>query len=294
MNGANIDGKYAPTVTSYDYDVPIAEDGTLREKFFLFRDAIQSVTGVKPPEPPTAMEVRALEPAKLDAAAPLMENLPRAIESATTLTMEQVEQNYGYILYRTTLKKGGELKLDELHSYARVYVDGKLAGTLDRRLGESTLKIAAGKDAQLDILVENSGRVNFGPHFPTDAAGITKRATLDGEELRGWKIFSLPMDNVSALSYTAKSCEGACFARGFFTVEKPVDSFVDMRGFSKGMVFINGQPLGRFWHIGPQQTLYLPAPWLKAGRNEIVVFDLDSKAGQSVKFTDKPVLDEAH
>jgi beta-galactosidase len=298
MNGANInDGKYEPTVTSYDYNVPIAEDGSLRDKFYLFREAIQSVTGVKPPEPPAPTVARALTPVKLSELASLWNNLPAPVKSEKVQPMEKLGQSYGYILYRTTLAgpAAGELKIDQVHSYALVFVDGRLAGTVDRRLGQSTLKIAlTKKNAQLDILVENSGRVNFGNEFPFEHAGITSSVKLNGKELTGWQIYPLPMNNVSALQYTEKTCENACFLRGNLNVEKPVDTFVDLRGFGKGVVFVNGRALGRFWKIGPQQTLYLPAPWLKAGGNEIVVFDLESTAGRSLKFLDQAVLNENH
>jgi beta-galactosidase len=296
MNGANIDnGKYEPDVTSYDYDVPIAENGVLREKYFLFRDVIRSVTGVTPPEPPPATEARGFAPVKLETAAPLWAGLPKPVESNKILSMEQVDQSYGYILYRTTLSTPakGELKIDELHSYAQVYVDGKMVGTLDRRRGQSALTIeSAHVGAQLDILVENTSRVNYGKAFPVERAGITKSVQLGGAELRGWKIYPLPMENVSALKYSNAACTGACFARGALTVEKPADTFVDMRGFGKGEVFVNGRALGRFWSIGPQQTLYLPAPWLHAGKNEIVIFDLETHGGRSVQFLDKPILDQ--
>jgi beta-galactosidase len=294
MNGANSDGKnYEPDVTSYDYDVPITENGALREKFFLFRDVIRKVTGETLPEPPAATEPRAFASVKLETSASLWDALPKPIESQHTLTMEQVDQSYGYILYRTTLKTvaQGDLKLEELHSYAQVYVDGRLAGTLDRRLGQSALKIEGAKaGARLDILVENTGRVNYGKAFGGEQAGITKRVTLNGAELTGWKIYPLPMAKVSALRYTATACAGACFASGVLTVDQPADTFMDMSGFGKGEVFVNGRALGRFWKIGPQKTLYLPGPWLHAGANEIVVFDLESAPGRSVPLVEKAVL----
>jgi len=296
MNGANIDhGEYQPDVTSYDYDVPIAEDGALREKYFLFRDVIRQVTGVTPPEPPAPTETHAFAPITLDASASLWNTLPNPIESDSILSMEQVGQAYGYILYRTTLASlfKGELKIDELHSYAQVYLDGELAGTLDRRLGQSTLTIENKRtNARLDILVENTGRVNYGRQFSGERAGITKRVLLNGKELHGWKIYPLPMENVSALTYLSAHCEGACLLRGTLVIDKPADTFVDLRGFTKGEVFVNGRALGRFWKIGPQQTLYLPAPWLHIGKNEVVVFDLEHGTTQSLPFLDKSVLDE--
>lgn len=296
MNGANIDGgKYEPDVTSYDYDVPISESGELKPKWFLFRDVIYSVTGVMQPEAPEPIVAEALPPVVLKLSASIWDNLPKPIDSAQILSMEDVGQSYGYILYRTRLAHAGsrELKLDEVHDYAQIYVDGQLAGTLDRRLGQSTLSIhAARENAQLDILVENTGRVNFGRQFPMERAGITHAVTLDGVPLTGWQIYPMPMDHLDSLAFKAGPCTGACFFAAAFQVDSPADTFVDTRSLGKGEMFINGRPLGRFWQIGPQRTLYLPAPWLKRGDNQIVVFDLDGKPDAEVPFAARAILDE--
>ena len=294
MAGANIDGgRYEPDVTSYDYDVPISESGELRPKYFLFRDAIRNATGVTPPEPPAPMPAQALDPIKLERGASLWENLPQPVASEKILSMEDVGQSYGYILYRTTLAPalGGVLKLDELRSYAQVYLDGTLVGKLDRRLDESSLKIEHDrKSRRLDILVENTGRVNFGKQFPNERAGITRQVTLNGEEMKGWQIYPLPMDALQTLKFTDAKCAGACFYRAMLNVDKTSDTFVNTGALGKGEVFVNGKPLGRFWKIGPQKTLYLPGPWLKPGANEIVVFDLEGQAAKPVEFPALPKL----
>lgn len=208
--------------------------------------------------------------------------------------MEDVGQAYGYILYRTHLKKaaGGEMSLDELHSYAQVYLDGKLVGTLDRRLKQSSLTLpASDKKAQLDILVENTGRVNFGKTIGGERAGITRQVTLDGKPLRGWDIYSLPMTAVDKLPFNTAPCEGACFYRGSFDLAATGDTFLDTGEFTKGELWLNGRALGRIWNIGPQQTLYAPAPWLTQGKNDVIVFDMQGKTGASIRGLDKPMLD---
>ena len=295
MNGANIDGgNYQPTVTSYDYDAPVSESGELTKKFYLMRDAIREATGKTPPAPPAPLPVKALPAVKLERTASIWSALPKPIESGQILSMEDVGQSYGYILYRTVIEHAqtADLHIDELHSYAKVYLDGALVGTLDRRLGQSSLPITTTHEkTRLDILVENTGRVNFGHEFPNERAGITHLVTLGDATLAGWQIYPLPMEKVDALKYADGSCAGACFYQASFDVDEPADTFVDTRQLGKGEVWINGQPLGRFWNIGPQRTLYLPAPWLKKGRNQIVVFDLDGQMGRSVGFLDHAILD---
>lgn len=296
MNGANSDGEnYEPDTTSYDYDAPVSESGALASKFFLFRDAIRAVTGIAPPPPPEPLPVHTLDPVTLTQASSLWDNLPKPIVSDKILSMEDVGQSYGYILYRTIIPRaqGADLQFDALHSYAQVYLDGVLAGTVDRRLNQSSLTIRTTHDnTRLDILVENTGRVNFGRQFPNERAGITARVLLGAEELRGWSIYPLPMLHGNEASFSSAKCDGACFYRATFKVDAVADTFVDAGSLNKGEVWINGEPLGRFWNVGPQHTLYLPAPWLKKGENEILVFDLNGQSGRTVAFPAKPILSD--
>ncbi len=295
MNGANSDGQnYEPDTTSYDYDAPVSEGGELTPKYSLFRDVIRQATGQTPPDPPAPIPARAFAPVQLSRSASLWQNLPKPIESNDILSMEDVGQNYGYILYRTTIPhaQSGELRIDGLHSYARVSIDGQLAGTLDRRLNQSTLPLQIPHDgARLDILVENTGRVNFGHKLPGERAGITRQVTLANAPLAGWQIYPLPMQNVDSPSYTSDPCSGPCFYQASLQIDEPADTYLDTRSLGKGEVFVNGEPLGRFWNVGPQGTLYLPAPWLRKGANEIVVFDLEGRPDRTVDFLAQPVLD---
>jgi beta-galactosidase len=298
MNGANSDGKgsYEPDVTSYDYAAPLDESGRTTPKYFAFRDVIAKATGVTPPPVPEVAAAIGVPAVALPESASLWKNLPRPIHSKQVLSMEDVDQAYGYILYRTRLKKSaaGELALDELHSYAQVYLDGKLVGTVDRRLKQNTLALPAVKGkAQLDILVENTSRVNFGKQIGGERAGITKQVTLNGRPLTGWDIFPLPMTDVDKLPYSTEPCEGACFYRGSFNLAAVGDTFLDTGEFTKGQLWLNGHALGRIWNVGPQQTLYAPGPWLVEGKNEVIVFDLEGKPGRTVRGLDKPVLDRA-
>jgi beta-galactosidase len=295
MNGANIEGGvYEPDVTSYDYDSPLNESGRPTAKYFAFRDVIAQATGITPPPVPEVAAPISIPAVSMKEAASLWSNLPEPVRSEQVLSMEDVDQSYGYILYRTKLKgaPAGELILDEMHSYAQVYLDRKLVGTLDRRLKQDRLMLpAATRNARLDILVENTGRVNFGQFIGGERAGITKRVTLDGMPLLGWKIFPLPMTAVDSLHYSTKPCEGACFYRGNFDLAAVGDTFLETSQFSKGELWLNGHALGRVWNIGPQRTLYAPEPWLMRGQNEIVVFDLQGKMGTGVRGLEKPVLD---
>jgi beta-galactosidase len=295
MNGANSDGKnYEPDVTSYDYDAPLDESGRPSAKYFTFRQVIAKDTGVTPAEVPAVAASMKIPEFKTEGAVSLWEVLPKPIRSKRVRSMEDLGQAYGYILYRTHVKgpRKGPLVVDGLHDYAQVYVDGKLAGSLDRRLAQNQLAVdVPAEGARLDILVENTGRINFNIVLRGERKGIVGQVTLDGKPVEGWEIYPLPMEQPAKYPFTNSACEGPCFYRATFEVDSPADTFLDTSAFTKGAVWLNGQPLGRVWNIGPQKTLYVPGPWLHKGENEVVVFDLNGGAGRTLMGRDKPVWD---
>jgi beta-galactosidase len=294
MNGANTDGKgsYEPDVTSYDYDSALDESGRPTPKYFAMRDAIAKVTGVTPPPVPKVPPAMSVPAVTMQETASLWDNLPLAISSDQVESMEDIGQAYGWILYRTHLKTpaSGELVLDQIHSYAQVYVNKKLVGTIDRRLKQDSIPLRATAGAQLDILVENTGRVNFGKTIGGERAGITKQVTLAGKPLLGWEIYPLTMTHVEKLPFAKKPCEGPCFYRSAFDLTKTADTFLDTTAFSKGQLWLNDHALGRIWNVGPQKTLYAPAPWLSKGSNQVIVFDARGKMGGTLRGLDKPEL----
>jgi beta-galactosidase len=255
---------------------------------------IAKATGVTPPPVPDVAAPISVPALTMMESASLWKNLPKPIRSEQVLSMEDLDQAYGYILYRAHLKSGGsgELVLDELHSYAQVYLDGVLVGTLDRRLKQDRLVLpAVRRNAQLDILVENTGRVNFGKSIGKERAGITKQVMLAGKPIIEWEIYPFSMTDLSALSFSKKPCEGACFYRASFDLVAVGDTFLDTSEFTKGQLWLNGVALGRIWDVGPQKTLYTPGPWLRVGQNKVVVFDLRGKMGAVIRGLDHPILD---
>jgi beta-galactosidase len=305
MNGANSsDAKpnmYEPDVTSYDYDSALDESGRPTAKFFAFRDIIAKATGVTPPAVPEVAAPIAIAPFKLTEAASLWDNLPKPVASAMPLTMEDLGQSYGFILYRAKALiqgKAATLALGGPHDYASVYFDGKLAGTIDRRLGESGLSVPQAdapyttKLLRVDILVENTGRINYSKQLRQERKGIGQFVSVNGDPVSSWQIYSLPMTDPSKVAFRKAECSGPCFYRGTFVVEKPGDTFLDTSNLGKGQLWVNGHALGRFWKIGPQKTLYVPGVWLKKGANEVVVFDVDGKPAATMEGLAKAELGE--
>ena len=291
MNGANSNGNdYEPDVTSYDYDAPISESGLPREKYFKFRDAITRVTGVQPPPVPSISSAVTYSIRPIVESASLWDNLPKPISSPHLMTMEEIGQSYGYILYSKHLdaSQSGLLVLDGLHDYARIYIDRVLIGVIDRRLNQSSLDIPiAAKGRELAILVENTGRINYNIALRNESKGILNRVLLADKELTGWSIFSLPMDHPEKLKYQKSSCSGPCFFRTSFVAPPAAkDTFLNATPIQKGFAWVNGIPLGRAWNVGPQASLFIPGSWLKQGRNSLVVLDLQEDTPLALQTTD--------
>lgn len=291
--GANSGGKggYEPDVTSYDYDAPVNEQGSATPKYDSLRQLIGSYLpkGKKlpaVPKPIPTITIPAFNPAPFTS---VWDHLPQPVNSPQPKPFEAYGQDYGFIVYKTTLigHKSGKLTIKDLHDYATVFLNGKYIGKLDRRLGEKTIEIPVSdvKNPVLEILVEGMGRINFAEAI-IDRKGITDRVVLNGMTLMNWDVYSLPMTEKFVQELTASSSNATKpgqFFKATFNLDKTGDTYIDMSGYKKGIVWVNGHNLGRYWEIGPQKNLYCPAPWLKKGANDIVIFDLHQEAAAPVK-----------
>lgn len=297
-NGANTGRGYQPQPTSYDYDAPLGEWGNCYPKYHAFRKVIQKYLpeGTVLPDVPTDNPTTTFASVELKESAPLSAAFHQTTQSEEVLSMEEVGADFGYIHYQTTIKKPGKQKLtiQDLRDYAVILVDGKYVASLDRRYNQNSVVLnIPNTPITLEILVENTGRVNYGPDILFNRKGITNQVLCGDEKLTGWSItpLSLYKEKVSDMKFGATIKNVPAFHKGIFTIHKKGDCFVDMTRWGKGAVWVNGKSLGRFWNIGPQQTLYLPAPWLKEGENEIVVFEMEDTGNHTLQGLNQPILD---
>ena len=283
--------QYQPDVTSYDYDAPINEMGQATPKYYALRNLLAQYQPARHQLPaiPASATVIEIPEIVCSSSASIWENLPVAIPSAQPKPMEMFGQKGGFILYRTNLigHKKGKLRITELHDYATIFVDGKYIGKLDRTKAENLIDLPASTNAnpQLDILVEGMGRINFAEYM-IDRKGITERVSLNGMTLMNWQIYPLPFDESYLNNLKFRSGEvtrPGNFFKGVFRLTISGDTYLDMSQWEKGIVWVNGHHLGRYWNIGPQKRLYCPAPWLKKGENEIVIFDIHQSTPKPVK-----------
>ena len=302
MNGANmnINDPYAPQVSSYDYDAPLDEAGNATAKYYAFRDVIAKhlPAGKKLPPVPAKKKTIAINNIALTGYANLFEHLPAPVNAKQPLCFEELDQAYGYVLYRTVLNKthAGYLSVKELRDYALVYINGSFVGSLDRRLNKDSLvlqQLPAG--TVLDILVENNGRINYGPYLTDNRKGITRQVTLHGVPVLNWQHFRFPFNDSKGFTYTTNNAQvkqQPALYKGSFTLTETGDTYLDLSKFGKGVVFLNGHHLGKYWEIGPQQTIYVPAGWLNKGQNEIIVLDLLKQAHTHINALPEPVLNQ--
>jgi beta-galactosidase len=302
MNGANLElTGYHSDVTSYDYAAPLDECGDPAPRFDAYREVLRKYADIPETSIVRSAPKRAYGSIDLRESIGLFDALgvlSRKHVSVTPDPMEFFDQDYGFILYRTRITgPRGEAMLiaHEVCDRAQVFVDGKPIGVLERETGDEALSLEIpAEGVTLDLLVENMGRVNFGPGL-IDRKGIVGRVTFDWQVLFNWEVYPLPLNDLSRLPLTPTlSPEGRGstprFYRGAFAVDVAADTFLALPGWTKGVAWINGFNLGRYWQRGPQQTLYVPAPVLKKGANEIIVFELHSAERLTVELRDHPTL----
>ncbi|SHM78069.1 beta-galactosidase [Xylanibacter ruminicola] len=303
--GANSPG-FAPDVTSYDYDAPINEYGGTTEKFFQLRKMMQKYSKTPlpaiPVRPANMINIPAFE---MKEHADILLGADSLVMNSPLRTMEELNQGWGSMVYITSLPEidtPSVLTLNDGHDFAQVFIDSTYIGKIDRVRNEKSLLLPAVKKGQeLKILIEAMGRINFGRAIK-DYKGITESVTLstdkDGHELiwnlKRWDIFTIPdsyaaakkaLDTAKRDSLTKMVFKGSGYYRGYFNLKRVGDTFLNMENWGKGQVYVNGHAIGRFWSIGPQQTLYVPGCWLKKGKNEVVVLDVVGPSAKAFYFT---------
>ncbi|NUT70910.1 beta-galactosidase family protein [Pseudarthrobacter sp. C4D7] len=294
-NGANDKGIYEPTITSYDYDAPLTEDGHPTGKYFAFRDVIARHFPV-PAEVP-APRPRATESVvTVSSAATLLDVVsagPAEKMQGTIPPSEATGQYRGFFVYERELANGGVLTFGQVRDRAQFFLDGLPLGTLSRELGERSIVIP--RDGLLQILMEDQGRVNYGPRIG-EAKGLIGPALLDGAEVLDWNLRPVDLSSLQMFRAAANQLSGSGGVAGpsmsfaMFEADGPGDRYLCLDGWTKGNAFINGFNLGRYWSRGPQRTLYVPGPLIREGTNELAILELQSSSSRDLRFVHGPDL----
>ena len=302
--GANFPN-FSPTTTSYDYDAPINEYGRATPKYYEARNLLEKYLpeGETLSPVPDSIPTISIPKFELTEVATIFDNLPKAKISKEIKSMEFFDQGWGSILYRTKLAKSDAkqtLVITDANDWTQVYINGEKIGTLNRLKGEKSVLLPPVNEGDvLDILVEAMGRMNFGKGI-YDWKGITEKVELVSESgktlVENWEVFNIPVDYAFAKNKNYKKQDNTtkhpAYYKATFKLDKTGDTFLDMRSWSKGMVWVNGYAIGRYWEVGPQQALYVPGCWLKKGENEVIILDMASPEEASTQGLRQPILDQ--
>ncbi|MCO4292199.1 beta-galactosidase [Solitalea sp. MAHUQ-68] len=299
-SGANYDKNHdiQPDMTSYDYDAPISEAGWVTPKYTALRELLKKNVSYKIPEIPAQNPVIEIPEIKLSKSFALLDlmNSIEPVSNDKPLTFEQLNQGHGFVLYSRKFNQpiSGKLELNGLRDYALVYVNGEKVAELNRYYKNYSCEIDVPFNATVDILVENFGRINYGAKITENNKGIISPVLINGTEITGkWKMYKMPLESEKEFAKlkAAPAKTQPQVLQGKFTLNETGDTFLDMENWGKGIVFVNGHHLGRYWNVGPQQTLYVPGCWLKKGENEITIVELNDVPSTTIKAVKVPVLE---
>ena len=294
-NGANHDQVLQPTITSYDSDAPIGEDGTLSEKFHALRALFAPFHAGELPPVPAPPRRQAAATASLRPRIALIEVIAALPAvggvSPRPRTFEELGAEDGLVAYEADVSFPADatLTIDGLHDRAVVFLGERRLGVLERD-GEASLALPVdGGTGRLTIIVESLGRINYGP-YTGEGKGIMRGVMIGRRLVNGWTHRLVPQQAPRTVENADPGVSDGV-AVAVFDIAEPLDAWLAFPGGSKGMVWLNGFLLGRYWTVGPQETLYAPAPLWKAGRNEIVVLDTDG-LGAAVEIREQPSFGE--
>lgn len=297
MNGRN-GGSRTADVTSYDYDAPLTEDGRITKKYELCKEVISRYKRIH--EVPLSAGIKRKAYGKITCSGKtdlfsVLEDISKPVHSVCPLTMEEIDQNYGYILYRIPIRakeKLSDIMLEGAADRVLGYVNQNHVFTAFAENINDTFHLDPMENAAfVDLLCENIGRENFGTGIEKQRKGISDGVRINGHRYFGFDIYPIPLDEeqIGKIDFNSGYAENSpAFYRFDFEADEPADTFLELEGFGKGCAFINGFNLGRFWEIGPQRRLYLPGPLLKKGRNTIIVFETEGRAADSIYLADEP------
>ena len=297
MNGSNYYDELTPDVTSYDYDAILTEAGDFTEKYRVYKEIIGKYAVQPAVELTSKIEKKAygtFEAVQKVGLFEVLDDIAKPVHSASTKSMERLGQYYGYILYASKLTNEKSIEnifLHKANDRANIFLGEKrLVNLYDRELlSEHEIHAEAKEGEEIRLLVENMGRVNFGPRMEDQRKGIDGCVQINGHMHHGWDHYCLPLDNLEKLDYSRGFKEGLpAFYRFEFEIDETGDTFLLPDGWGKGCVFVNGFNIGRFWEIGPQKRLYIPAPLLKTGKNEIIIFETEGKSTGKIELCGEP------
>ena len=302
MNGCSARGVTdLPQVTSYDYDALLDEQGNPTPKYFAVQKMMETYYPEYPQMKPLIKESFELRDIALSEKVSLFDTLPdlaQTVESLYPVKMEDLGQSYGYLLYRTEASWDADeekIRVIDGRDRMQLFVDGKLMATQYQAEIGQDIFVAGEKKAthRIDILMENMGRVNYGHKFLADTQrkGIRTGVCKDLHFLLNWQQYPLSFENTENIDFSKGwQPEQPAFYAFDFEMKALKDTYLDLSGFGKGLAFVNGVNIGRFWNVGPTLSLYIPHSLLKEGHNRIIIFETEGEYKESINLVNQPTF----
>jgi len=301
MNGCSARGQTdLPQITSYDYGAPLDEQGNPTEKYYAIQQMLQHYypeIEQKPPLVKESMQVRNIPLADKVSLFSTIETISQPIESIYPQTMESLGQNTGYLLYRTSIEKDAQqekIRIIDGRDRAQLFIDEQLMATqYQHEIGEDIFIHPKKEGSQLDLLMENMGRVNYGHRLlaETQQKGLRQGVVADLHFITNWQQYRLPLETGENIDFTARWQQNTpSFYRYEVQIDAPQDCFIDLSGFGKGVVLVNNVNIGRFWETGPTLSLYIPKGYLSTGNNQIIIFETEGRYQPKIDLLAAPVF----
>jgi len=291
-----------PQITSYDYGAPLNEQGNPTEKYYAISRMLKKYYPEIEQQEPLVKESMTVENIPLNDKVSLfatLDKISQPVNSTYPQTMEELGQNTGYLLYRTTIEKDAEdekIRIIDGRDRAQLYVDQKLKVTqYQHQIGEDIFIKVKDEGSQLDLLMENMGRVNYGHRLLTETQqkGLRQGVMADLHFITNWQQYCLPLEEGSKIDFSGEWQENtAGFYRYNVNIEEPQDCYIDLSGFGKGVVVVNDVNIGRFWETGPTLSLYIPKGYLNSGNNNIIIFETEGQYQSEISLKAKPIFKE--
>ncbi|XP_055354556.1 beta-galactosidase-like [Paramacrobiotus metropolitanus] len=314
FNAGAGEGPYQPVTTTYDFDAPITEWGDPTEKYLAIRELLGKYFPLPPGPVPQPSPKGAYGPVQLSYVGNVFNVLEQLcpegpVYSQYPMSFEMLKQGHGFILYRNVITKKfrdpAKLSIPVVEDRAYFFVDQEPVGMIDHGVELFSISISLEPGQTLDILVQNGGRGRF---YPTNnPKGILSNVTVDGRNLTKWAMFPLHLPHFPAANFRPSRIleirneyrykPGAAFYSTEFMIDKALDTFLKMDGWTTGYAFLNGRNLGRYWPgQGPQVTLYVPGVFLQEKKpNVLEIFEMEtapcSQANTCImEFVDTPII----
>lgn len=295
MNGCSARKEHdLPQITSYDYDAILTEYGAKTEKYHLLREVITGKKERLPERRQTKNYGQIIKNRSVSLFSTL-DCIAACHQSDWPLTMEELDHYYGYVVYQHTFKSYTDdlrMRIIDGRDRAKIYLDDQeIATQYQEEIGdEINLPTHSNDTHDLKILMENMGRVNYGSKLQaeTQQKGIRNGVILDIHFTKKWKHYCLNFEHLDLLNWENGYQSGPGFHEYIFEAYEVKETFIDLEGFGKGVVFVNGHHCGRFYEAGPTLSLYIPGPFLKKGINQIIIFETEGCYRDKIELIGQP------